>query len=213
MVKKWKVPKVELSSFKHDNFDDHIIIGSDKETENSSTVSRTNPLYTDLPGGLGDLEEGSFSSGYFSTFRRDGKIDFKSDDDTAEEDGNKQSFETVHDFHPHLPNIELVTSRDIITKKVSKSTSSDQNCNWYLLRKFGMEEEESRFSTYRPSIHRKNIFSDAQFEGSSNKRKRKFSRGTLCKFLCISLLIIFFIFIIIVVSLVLSQGRTIFGSI
>lgn len=130
------------------------------------------------------MEEGSFSSGYFSTFRRDGKIgefkevsmvafnsmydifsDFKSDDDTAEEDGNKQSFETVHDFHPHLPNIELVTSRDIITKKVSKSTSSDQNCNWYLLRKFGMEEEESRFSTYRPSIHRKNIFSDAQFEG------------------------------------------------
>ena len=40
MVKKWMVPKVELSSFKHDNFDDHIIIGSDKETENSSTVSR-----------------------------------------------------------------------------------------------------------------------------------------------------------------------------
>ena len=155
----------------------------------------------------------------------------KSDDDT-EDDSTKQSLDTVHEFHPHLPDIDLVTSRSvIISKKVSVTNSSDQNCNWYLLKKFGMEEEEARFSTYRPSMHRKNIFSDAHIEGnwiiisnlsflktfhiagSTNKRKRKFSRGTLCKIFGISLLIIFFIFIIIVVSLVLSQGRTIFGSI
>ena len=148
---------------------------------------RTNPLYTDIPGGLGDLEAGSLSSGYFSTFRREGKVgegvqfrsvqriietklikisESKSDDDT-EDDSTKQSFDTVHEFHPHLPDIDLVTSRNIIiSKKVSATTNSvDQNCNWYLLRKFGMDEEEARFSTYRPTMHRKNIFSDAHIEG------------------------------------------------
>ena len=49
--------------------------------------------------------------------------------------------------------------------------------------------------------------------GLSETKKTRISWSLVCKFFCITLLILFFIFIIVVVSLVLSQGRTIFGSI
>ena len=127
---------------------------------------------------------------------------------------------------PRLPTLDSLTMKNMIVNKGGSSKTAT-NPNWYLLKRFG--GEESKFSTYRPSIHRGGFaYTDTKIEGEEcsmvNENFNKFFQGLvrahkkataslICKFFCILLLILFFIFIIVVVSLVLSKGRTIFGSI
>ena len=64
---------------------------------------------------------------------------------------------------PRLPTLDSLTMNNMIVNK-SESSKTAANPNWYLLKRFG--GEESKFSTYRPSIHRGGFaYSDAKIEG------------------------------------------------
>ena len=62
---------------------------------------------------------------------------------------------------PRLPTLDSLTMDTVIKSSSSKAIA---NPNWYLLKRFG--GEESKFSTYRPSIHRGGFtYTDAKIEG------------------------------------------------
>ena len=64
---------------------------------------------------------------------------------------------------PRLPTLDSLTVNNMIVNKGGSSKTA-ANPNWYLLKRFG--GEESKFSTYRPSIHRVGFaYTDAKIEG------------------------------------------------
>lgn len=182
------------------------------------SVFRTNPLFSDESD---HYEVVSMSSGYFSTYKKD----------TLQNSVKDWYKVTSSEMESRLPLPDLdVESSNIIFRKDSHKASDGSSNNWYLLRRLG-SEDEGKFTSYRPSVQRNNaIFSDANMQGWDQRRfimincqlciisgrelrRKKFSKSLFCKFFCITLLIMFFIFIIVIVSMVLSRGRTMFGSI
>ena len=124
----------------------------------------------------------SLSSGYYSTFRRDphdgedkktrvvviiwcisGHRSSDTDMERSYSGLEEDQDNNLAPDSPRLPTLDSLTMDTVIVNK-SSSSKATANPNWYLLKRFG--GEESKFSTYRPSIHRGGFtYTDAKIEG------------------------------------------------